>query len=350
MRCPTLSELPSSPGKTGWPWTEESPQLPIEMLDDSLWPRLSIVTPSYNQGQFLEETIRSVLLQGYPNLEYIIIDGGSTDGSVDIIRKYNPWLSHWVSEPDQGQSHAINKGFLRAKGDWLAWINSDDIYEPGALKAIGQHASANPSFQLIYGNLFLVNNKGEIVGTLQGGYSKEKLVEFFRGFFGISQPASFFRQDLVRSIGPLDESLHYIMDYELFLRASEVCEFHYINHYLARFREHDMSKTGSYKLQFAKEHIQVAERYAAKLVSLSSHDYLDQVRWQYASQLVSSVLNQHSMDNRHPFNLLWEAGRVYPRFWRQMWFRRNLIKALLGPRLTDVVSGLLAWIRCTLKV
>src|SRR5262245_19754812 len=110
MQCPTLPELPPPPlGKTGWPWTVETQRLPAVRPDGSTWPRISIVTPSYDQGQFIEETIRSVLLQGYPDLEYIVIDGGSTDGAVDIIRKYAPWLTYWTSEPDHGQAHAINK-------------------------------------------------------------------------------------------------------------------------------------------------------------------------------------------------------------------------------------------------
>src|SRR4030042_6265175 len=126
MRCPTLKELPSPPqGKTGWPWTEESPQLHNTMPDGSPWPKISIVTPSFNQGQFIEETIRSVLLQGYSDLEYIIIDGGSKDDSIELIRKYEKWLTYWVSEPDHGQSHAINKGFRKASGEIVAWLNSD---------------------------------------------------------------------------------------------------------------------------------------------------------------------------------------------------------------------------------
>jgi cellulose synthase/poly-beta-1,6-N-acetylglucosamine synthase-like glycosyltransferase len=111
MRCPRLHELPSAPpGKTGWPWTEESTAPPPSMADGKDWERITIVTPSFNQGAFIEETIRSVLLQGYPNLEYIVMDGGSTDNSVQIIKKYSPWLNYWVSEPDGGQSDAINRG------------------------------------------------------------------------------------------------------------------------------------------------------------------------------------------------------------------------------------------------
>src|SRR5215212_7304742 len=126
MHCPTLADLPAPPaGRAGWPWTEESPRLPDLRPDGEAWPSISIVTPSYNQGGFIEETIRSILLQGYPNLEYFIIDGGSTDASVDIIRKYEPWLSGWISEKDEGQTDAITKGLQRCTGQVFQWINSD---------------------------------------------------------------------------------------------------------------------------------------------------------------------------------------------------------------------------------
>src|SRR5688572_24844846 len=139
MSSPSLAQMPPPPPeKTGWPWTEESPQLPDTMPNGQPWPKITIVTPSYNQGQFLEETIRSVLLQGYPNLEYIIMDGGSTDGSVDIIRKYEPYIAYWVSTTDRGQSHAINKGFSLATGHLMGWLNSDDVYAPNALMSIAQ--------------------------------------------------------------------------------------------------------------------------------------------------------------------------------------------------------------------
>src|SRR5439155_11304713 len=148
----TLSELPPRPpNQTGWPWTEGSAPFPPTLPDGSPWPRVTVVTPSYNQGQFVEETIRSVLLQGYPNLEYVVVDGGSTDESVEIIRKYEPWLAYWVSERDQGQTHAINKGLARATGEVFAYLNSDDLFVPGALTAIGEAYARYPHADAIYG-------------------------------------------------------------------------------------------------------------------------------------------------------------------------------------------------------
>src|SRR5689334_12386427 len=119
-----LADLPAAPaGRTGWPWTEQCPALPDTLPEGKRWPRISIVTPSFNQAAFIEQTIRSVLLQSYPAIDYIIIDGGSSDGSVAIIEKYKKYLSYWVSERDRGQSHAINKGFEAAKGDIICWLN-----------------------------------------------------------------------------------------------------------------------------------------------------------------------------------------------------------------------------------
>ena len=137
MCCVRLAELPPPPtGSTGWPWTEESSQLPATMRDGRPWPCISIVTPSLNQGQFIEETIRSVLLQGYPDLEYTIMDGGSTDNSVEIIKKYEPWIAHWESKRDRGQAHAINKGLNCSTGYWFQNINSDDVLSLGALGTV----------------------------------------------------------------------------------------------------------------------------------------------------------------------------------------------------------------------
>ncbi len=153
--CPRLDELPSPPaGKTGWPWTEESPQHSNTAPGIEPWPRISIVTPSYNQGKFIEETIRSVLLQGYPNLEYFVIDGGSTDNSIEIIRKYEKWLTYWVSEPDRGQAHAVNKGLERATSEIAAYLNSDDVYLRGCLSHVGG-AYLKTRFDVLVGRRWL---------------------------------------------------------------------------------------------------------------------------------------------------------------------------------------------------
>ena len=157
---PTLSDLPAPPaGEVGWPWTQGSTPLPPTLPDGSPWPRITIVTPSYNQGHFLEETIRSVLLQGYPDLEYFVIDGGSKDSSLEVIRKYEPWLTGWVSEKDRGQSHAINKGFARATGDLITFQNSDDIYLPNALEDAGARWAAQRGAGVVVGGFHYIDGR-----------------------------------------------------------------------------------------------------------------------------------------------------------------------------------------------
>src|SRR5213596_338381 len=163
MRCPRLRELPPAPeGKTGWPWTEETFPEEADQTSSSP-PSISIVTPSYNQAKFLEATIRSVLDQGYPNLEYIVMDGGSTDGSLEIIRRYEKHLAGWVSEKDGGAADAIAKGFSRATGTILAYLNSDDLYLPGSLHAIGE-AMRDPAVDVAYGNTYWIDSGGAILG------------------------------------------------------------------------------------------------------------------------------------------------------------------------------------------
>ena len=271
MRCPTLSELPPPPpGKTGWPWTEASPQLPDTMPDGLPWPRVSIVTPSYNQGRFIEETIRSVLLQGYPNLEYIVIDGGSTDGSVEIIRRYEEWLAYWVSESDSGQTEAINKGFARATGEILGWLNSDDLYEPGALLAVGEAYRDHPGC-IIAGHVLNFDvGAGEEWCTRQQGLAFETVVKFWEGRSVYHQPGLFFPRLAYEEVGGMDESLPYVMDYDLLCLLLQRCQVAYVDRILAKFRLHDTSKTMTVRPlgSFGMERYQCSRRYWHLLASV----------------------------------------------------------------------------------
>ncbi|MDW7775552.1 MAG: glycosyltransferase family 2 protein [Methanosarcinales archaeon] len=206
-------------------------------------PKVSIITPSYNQAQFLENTILSVLNQDYPNIEYIIIDGASTDGSIDIIRKYKQSLAYWVSEPDFGQSHAINKGFQRATGDILAWLNSDDEYKQiDTISTVVQTFLKHQDIDMVYGKCDIVDENGNIKGhikSFQGDLSTLLLVN------NIPQPSAFFKQSVIEKIGFLDESLKYAMDYDFWLKISSSFKIKYLPFTLASFRDHTSSKTAS---------------------------------------------------------------------------------------------------------
>lgn len=202
----------------------------------------SIITPSYNQARYLEATIQSVLNQDYPEVEYIIIDGESTDGSADIIHKYAPRLAGWVSERDQGQTDAINKGFARARGDILAWINSDDTYEPGALSAAAAYFQAHPETGLVYGDANFIDGKGRSIGRFPAAQTDYRRLR--QGYVHIPQQASFFRADLWRKVGPLDPSFYFAMDYDLWVRLAALSPVVYLPGRLwANFRLHGDAKT-----------------------------------------------------------------------------------------------------------
>jgi hypothetical protein len=246
-----LQFLPAADAaRRGWPWIEETD--PAVYAGRTDWPRISIVTPSYNQGQFLEETIRSVLLQNYPNLQYIVIDGGSTDGSVEIIKKYEPWIDSWVSEKDRGQSHAINKGLERCNGVWFNWLNSDDYLFPSALHTLITKAKKDNS-KILSGQTMNIG-----LGTANSCYSSMVKIQWPKTLFflQVNQPGSLLDLPEVRKVGGVREDLRLCMDLDLWLRilwrgGSEVLG--QTGERIAAYRYHDDSKTCAAEDAFAQE-------------------------------------------------------------------------------------------------
>lgn len=191
------------------------------------YPKISIVTPSFNQGDFLEETIRSVILQGYPNLEYIIIDGGSSDKSIEIIKKYEPWLKYWISETDNGQSHALNKGFSKATGEIFGWINSDDYYNNNTFFNIIKLCHKHPNAVAWVGASYDIDKQGNIkrkrLPKIGNKYQIANWGEDKDAWF--SQPACLFKADAFNSVGKIDQKLTYALDVDLWMRLADYGEF-----------------------------------------------------------------------------------------------------------------------------
>jgi glycosyltransferase involved in cell wall biosynthesis len=225
-------------------------------------PLVSVVTPSYNQGRFLRRTIASVLGQSYPHVEYLVIDGGSTDDSVAILKSYGDRLA-WVSEPDRGQAHALNKGFARARGDVLAYLNSDDVLAPGAVEKAVVHLLAHPDWDLVYGRANYIDEGGRIVGAYPTApFTFRRLVEDNC----VCQPAAFWRARLARRVGPFDEALDCCMDYDYWLRAARAgLRLEYVEDLLASSRLHPRAKTACRRLRMYQESIAVCARHAGRV-------------------------------------------------------------------------------------
>jgi glycosyltransferase involved in cell wall biosynthesis len=313
-------------------------------------PKITIVTPSYNQGNFIEETIVSVISQGYPNLEYIIIDGGSTDNTVEIIKKYEEHLSYWVSEKDKGQSEAINKGFERASGDVINWLNSDDYYEPGVLLKVGE-AFLNKSVNVFCGRSKVFGN-GESYLTNGTDVYADNLYRTI-GQARIDQPETFFRFSRLKEIGFVNESLHFIMDKELWIRY--LLKFGIGNVVKSKdsfvnYRLHDTSKTVSLRERFAEEtrnlYYTFTKKYSlenftnffqgnfdVKELSLTGYEQL------LDAERVHHIVNYYMLEQA----MMYYAKNDYPS-------TRNFIKHINANQLSDSERQELAKIQLRMKV
>lgn len=235
-----LGTIPPPPAaKTGWPWTEQTN--PSVYADRATWPKITIVTPSFNQGAFIEQTIRSVLLQNYPALEYIIMDGGSTDNTREILDKYSPWISFLQSEKDNGQGHAINRGFSLASGVYYAWLNSDDYYLPDAFyKVSGKFLSSNTEFIYGYGFSYHIKREWfELITVLP-------FLDVFIKLPSLIQPSTFWKSSIHQ---PIWEELHCALDFELWMRLVKGKRRERIKEPLSVANIHDNAKTSDISMK-----------------------------------------------------------------------------------------------------
>lgn len=231
-------------------------------------PLVSIVTPCWNSQAYLEQTIQSIIGQSYKNIEYIVIDGGSTDGTLEIIRKYGSHISYWVSEPDGGMYQAINKGMGMAKGEIVAYLNSDDLYYPDTISKVVSFFSNHPFADLVYGNLDFVDSEGRVLFTqIYPDFNWNRFVR--SNYATIGQPAAFWRRDLIEKIGLFDESMRMAADFEYFVRAGKVAILAYFPGVLAAFRMHEASLTSNQIEVSEREVLRIHAKYLESTASFS---------------------------------------------------------------------------------
>lgn len=242
-------------------------------------PKISVVVPSFNQGNFIDETLDSIVSQEYPNYELIVIDGGSTDNSVEIIENYNQHITYWISEPDQGQCDALIKGFERATGEIFCWLCSDDKFLPGAFHRVAMEFQADPTTDFVYGDTEYLYPNGERVVKPRISYHYQTML---RAFNIISQPSAFFSSRIYWKVGGLDSSLHFAMDYDLFIKFGPDLRWRQVRESLSLYRLHRSSKTVSLAGEFDDEWWRVRSRALGHPI-----DHWDRfVWWLYTARVV----------------------------------------------------------------
>jgi glycosyltransferase involved in cell wall biosynthesis len=290
MPTDLFSALPEIPGRRGWPWEPAPCGAVPKAGHDASWPRITVVTPSYNQAQYLEQTIRSVLLQGYPNLEYIILDGGSTDRSLEVIRRYEPWIDHWSTGPDSGQADAIYRGFERASGALVAWQNSDDLYLPGALHAFARLFVRHPRAELAIGGCLWIDADGAPLLSRSGFpiYYPGRALSFSEALLwgmGRNQPATVYRRSAFFAAGGFDRTMKCCFDLDAAVRLTRRCPAVALRRPAACFRVHGRSKTATQQQTFERELAQI--RVAGGLSGRPAWVRALQARFYYGRELWS---------------------------------------------------------------
>lgn len=257
----------------------------------STLPKISIVTPSYNQGQFLEETILSVLNQDYPLIEYIIIDGGSSDQSVEIIKKYEKRIAYWISEQDKGQAHAINKGFSKATGSIFAWLNADDLLAPSAVRIATTYLTKFPNIGLVFGDRVIIDGRGNIIALISNPKFSKYMLQWG---FTIPQETAFFYKKLFDEVGQLDESLKCVMDFDLWCKLSRKTNFYHIPAVLGYYRDHEETKSRILQGEiikkdldegFIKEYIIIYKKHFARQIPTRYEKFIMNFLWHMQKEL-----------------------------------------------------------------
>jgi len=231
-----------------------------QQITNEKYPLVSIVTPSYNQAQFLEKTILSVLNQNYPSLEYIIIDGGSTNGSIEIIKKYQKYLTYWISEKDEGMYDAINKGLKIASGDFLAYLNSDDLYLPNTVQTVVDYFQSHPDISLIYGDCNFIDSEGRFLYSYH--YPAFKWDRFIvLNWSSIPQQATFWRRDIHKKIGYFNPEFKMAGDFEFYARVGKHFQIDHLKKVLATYRLHKKSLSSTWQDKNQEEVERIHQRY-----------------------------------------------------------------------------------------